>query len=613
MPPDTELQRLSTLNSARAVLSTSTRLLRTVGHAGAADRIIRQATGSTGTPVVVFVGESGRGKSALVNLLAPDLRACDSETGGHALYRLVAPARADGDGDGTMTGSTVWVFPDGTRSANGPGDAIGMEVETAAGLLGDVVLLDAPSAGGLAGPQSLLNLKILEAASVAVFVTDAGSLLSSAEMAYVEQCSAQVESVGVVVTKTDLYPGSWQDVVAGNAALLKARIPRLADAFVLGVSAVVANAANSRTDPSLREALLDASGLPQFVLALTRDLAKAGTAPTANALRLARSALDAHRQTRLTQLVIADDPAEARAGMMTERQRLSELKDEQQRWTLDLERDLGELRAGVLRQASLKFDAWAADWKNRIQSTKALRDEKTTRQLTSDIFAELMALRADIINDSELQLSNLAHGVFRDVPLPAVLDDILRAAELPGDTPQLSSERRPGGFDPSQVMSLVMGSSIGGSAAGLVTGVGVATGAIVSTAVAGFATTIGIPFTVLGAGGWFAINRYYRQNMLEKTRLLAEIPRLAQAERAVVADYLDARLRRLKPEIVVTYRTQLQDSLAALQQLIRESQAQEQLSAQASQQRIDALKRDIATIDKHLADIDGSLTKLHLL
>ncbi|MCY1230962.1 hypothetical protein D9M72_433970 [compost metagenome] len=203
--------------------------------------------------------------------------------------------------------------------------------------------------------------------------------------------------------------------------------------------------------------------------------------------------------------------------------------------------------------------------------------------------------------------------MFRDVPLPAVLDELLRAAELPADTPQLSSDRRPGGFDPSQVMSLVMGSSIGGSAAGIVTGVGVATGAILGTAVTGVATTIGIPFTVVGAGGWFAINRYYRQNMLEKTRLLGEVPRLAQAERAVIADYLDARLRRVKPEIVVTYRAQLQDSLATLQQLIRESQAQEQLSAQASQQRIDALKRDITAIDKQLEDIDGSLTKLRLL
>ena len=81
----------------------------------------------------------------------------------------------------------------------------------------------------------------------------------------------------------------------------------------------------------------------------------------------------------------------------------------------------------------------------------------------------------------------------------------------------------------------------------------------------------------------------------------------------MIADYLEARVRRLKPELVVTYRTQLQESLAGLQQLIQESQAQERLSAEESQQRVEALQREVATIDKQLAEIDESLTHLHHL
>ena len=128
---------------------------------------------------------------------------------------------------GHHSARALWVYPDGSRAASDPEAAapIGLEVETRGGLLGDVILLDAPSTGGLAAPQALLNLKILDAASVAVFVTDAGALLSSAEIAYLEQCSAQVEAVGVVVTKTDLYPDSWQDVVAGSSACLRPVFP----------------------------------------------------------------------------------------------------------------------------------------------------------------------------------------------------------------------------------------------------------------------------------------------------------------------------------------------------------------------------------------------------
>lgn len=601
MTPDTESQQLSALNSARAVLSTSTRVLRSAGRADAADRIIRQATGTSSTPVVVFLGESGRGKSSLVNLLVPELDDTGGEEGGLALYRVINPATEGGNGAGT-----VWVYPDGSRSADRAADhPIGVELETHNGLLGEVILLDAPSAGGLTAPQSLLNLKILEAASVAVFVTDAGALLSSAEIAYLEQCSAQVESVGVVVTKTDLYPGSWQDVVAGNAALLRARIPRLADSFVLGVSPVIAKAANSATDPSVREGLFIASGLSRLVQALKRELARAGAAPTANALRLARTVLDVDRQALLTQLAITEAPAEARAGIMAQRQRLSELKEQQQRWTLDLERDLGDLRAGVMRTVVAKLDDWAAQWRSRVQSMPSFRMGKLTQQLTNDIFADLLVLRADVIDDAEEQLGELLHVLFQEIPFPAVLHDLLASDERPAASPHMGSEKHHGGFDPAVAMSLVMGSSMGRSVAALLPALGMG-GVLFGIPIA----AVGIPLTVAGAGGWYAVNRYYRPNMQEKTRLLTEIPRLAQSERAVISDYLDSRLRHLKPEIVVTYRAKLQDSLAHLQQLIQECQAQEQLSAQASMQRIDALKHDVAMIDKLLTDIDASLANL---
>jgi hypothetical protein len=601
MISDIETRQLSALNSARAVLSTSTRLLRGAGYADAADRIIRQATAPADTPVVVFVGESGRGKSSLVNLLAPDVHGSGANGHGEALYRWVVPAKDD-DGPGI-----AWVYPDSSRSAPGPEavDPIGIEQPTHGGLLDEVILLDAPSAGGLTAPLSLLNLKILEAASIAVFVTDAGALLSSAEIAYLEQCSAQVEAVGVVITKTDLYPGSWQDVVAGNAALLKARIPRLADAFVLGVSSVMAAAAGALADPPVRDSLLNASGLPQLVHALKRDLALAGTASTANALRMARTALDTARQARLTQLAIADAPAEARAEMMAQRQRLSELKEQQQRWTLDLERDLGDLRAGEMRKAVSALDSWTAQWRSRLQSTRSLRMGKMAQQLTSDIFAELLLIRAELIDEAEERLDELMHGLFRDIPLPAVLNELLDAGERPEDTPHMGSEKQHTGFDPTSAMSLVMGSTMGRSVAALIPALGVG-GTLLGIPIA----TLSIPLTVAGAGGWFAVNRFYRQNVLEKNRLLAEIPRLAQTERAVIMDYMDSRIRHLKPEIVVTYRAQLQDALTRLQHLIQESQAQEQLSAQAAMQRIEALKREVAMIDKELADIDASLTNL---
>jgi hypothetical protein len=593
-----ELQQLSVLNAAMAELGASTRMLRQAGYSVAADTIMKQATRTTGPPVAVFVGESGKGKSSLVDLIAPCFNGPGEEPGSGGLYRLVTPQKGDDD-------VPVWVYPDGSRSSTRHESMhpIGVEVQAPSCALDDTFLVDAPNAGGLEGAQSLLNLKVLESASIAVFVTDAGAVLSKAELAYLEECSARVEAIAVAVTKTDLYPSSWKQTVAGNISLLERRLPRLAGSYVAGVSVPMAAAAAKIGNPAQSLALAEASGYPQLLKALKRELIRAGSAPTANALRLARTALELHRQSLLARIATMGVDPGTDAAMQTERQRLADLKEEQQRWTLDLERDLGELRASVMRTAGVSLDSWSNEWRNRIQSTKRLRDAKTAQQLTNQIFAELQTIRGNAVTDAEERLQRLVRSSFRDVSLPEVLGEVLSSSSRPDHNHQLGSERQRVGFDPSMAISLMMGASMGGAAAGLLGGSTVVAGAISSP--------IAVPLAVLGAGGWFAVNKLYRHNMLEKSRLQTEIPRLSQAERAIIADYVDTRIRSLKPELVTSYRVQLQESLTRVQQLLRERQAQEQQSAQATQQRIDGLRREVRLVENQLAAVDGSLVKLH--
>lgn len=595
-----KVQQQATISAAMAVLSTSTRSLRTAGYATVADRVIRQATGGKGTPVVVFLGESGRGKSTLVDLLAPAIDHERIKSADQGLYRLAAPPE---EGEP----SRIWIYPDGTRSETklDDRDPIGIHFH-ARPTLGEAILIDAPSAGGLAGSQSQLNIKLLEGATAAVFVADAGAALSSAELAYLQQCATEIEVVEMVVTKTDLYPGSWRNVVDENIALLQARLPRLARSHVIGISSVTARAATVAADPSMSKALLEASGVPRLVEVLRTDLATARTSGLANALRLARTGLEAHRATLLARSMSVQEPPSSQRSMMDEQKRLAELKDQQQRWSLDLDRDLSGLRASLLAETRRSLESWEAQWRETVRATKTLRDAKISQQLTSEIFAELQTLRAEFVAKTENELQRLIELLFHDVSVPAALQQVLHGSTRPQHSHSVGSEPKAPLFDPTLVMTVVMGSSLGSSLAGLLGHAGLLTAA-------GGVGVIAAPLAVLGAGGWFVTNRLYRQNLQEKSRLLGEIPRLAQTERAIIAEYLDDRLRAVKPEIVVAYRAELQASLTHIQQLLRESQEHQQLSAQSAQQRIEGLRSEVAVVEKQIAAVDETLVKLREL
>lgn len=281
---------------------------------------------------------------------------------------------------------------------------------------------------------------------------------------------------------------------------------------------------------------------------------------------------------------------------MDEQKRLSELKDQQHRWSLDLDRDLSGLRASLLTETRRNLESWEVQWREKIRETKTLRDAKISQQLTSDIFAELQTLRAQLVAKTENELQSLIERLFRDVSVPAALQDVLQGSTRPEHSHSVSSEPKAPLLDPTLVMTAVMGSTLGTSLAGLL-GIGV----------------IAAPLAILGAGGWFVTNRLYRQNLQEKSRLLGEIPRLAQTERAVIAEYLDDRLRAVKPEIVVAYRAELQASMSHVQQLLHESQEHQQLSAQAAQQRIEGIRHEVVVVEKQIAAVDDTLAKLREL
>ena len=595
-PPESSAQALHSLNAARVLLTTSTRLLREAGHGAAADQIIRLTRADRTAPVMAVLGESGHGKSSLVNALTGGPEASPGLPEG--IYRLFHSPTAARPPDTPP----VFVFADGSRSPDLRADlpVLGVELVASRPLPGGLAVLDAPAMDA-PGARTELEPLILDSAALAVFVTDAAAPLSAPEAEHLRRCAARVDGVAVAITKVDLYPGSWEQALAEDRDILAAALGRDHDVPALPFSAVLAAAADSASDPERRGRLETASGRPALVAALARLARPAALAGVANALRLAWSELSsAARSLRLQAMATGSPPAAD--ALDAERRRLSQLRSQQQRWTLDLERDLGDVRAQLLREAGADLEQWALRWRVRLQEAKRLHAAAERHALTASMLSELGEIRDAAAERLVSEVAEAARRLFRGVEPPTVLSGLLSARPVgsldpPPDTAQSH-------FDPTLIMSAGFGSGVGASAGTFLTG------ALGLPAVGAAAFALPVAVALAAGGGWYAVNRFHRQGTQERGRLLAEVARMGQLERSALADQADELIRRIKPELVVSYREHLNSSLAAVQQLLKEAESsshtrhrEAEAASAALASRAEALEAQAQAVAEQLANL----------
>ncbi|MEO6879957.1 MAG: dynamin family protein [Mycobacteriaceae bacterium] len=253
------------------------------------------------TPTVVVAGESGRGKSSLVNALlnAPGLSPVDA-TSATPVHLLVEHAEtptltvhfADGREPVAVdpTVFTSWV----ALSAALPPDAPPprhVQLGAPIPLLSQLSLVDTPGVGGLDGPSGAWVQAVAAAGTALLLVLDAGAPLTHPELALLSRLGGQVETVLVVLTKIDAHRG-WRTVLVADQALLAQHAPRLAGVHIHPVSARLATAAASAPTPELAGLLREQSAIAPLQAALQRAVAqRAVMLAEANTLRGLHSAL----------------------------------------------------------------------------------------------------------------------------------------------------------------------------------------------------------------------------------------------------------------------------------------------------------------------------------
>jgi predicted GTPase len=333
-------------------------------------------------PTVVIVGETGRGKSSLVNSLLqqPGIDPVGLEiatacamvfrwaSAPGALVRLAAdgsmhPVEIDQLGD--------WATTDGNPQNERGVHAVIVGLDNP--LLAELTLVDTPGSGGLDGGHATLAFEAAQAADALLFVIDAGAPISDPEIRFLERVAERIDDITVVMTKVDQSRG-WSTLVDDARKTIRDRVPRLAETPILAVSNTVATRGDRK-----------ASGLPELEEQLRTHIGtRVDALRYANIIRLSTSGLDEVMGTQAARRVYLTDGEGALAALQADRSRMEALR-------ADPRAILQELDKGLRR-----FSLDRSDTLNR--AIRQLRLEYDDKSLTAKA-EELEALPATLLAD----------------------------------------------------------------------------------------------------------------------------------------------------------------------------------------------------------------------
>jgi GTPase SAR1 family protein len=388
---------------------------------------------------VVVVGEVKRGKSALINALVgtPGLCPVDSDvaTNTYLVVRNGAPRAlvSIGKSQERREIELTEVAKYATTTGN-PDNELGVqrvEVWTPAPALAGLSIVDTPGVGGLESPHRRLVLDALEVASGLIFVLDATAPIGRPEIDFLRQASDRVETIVVVVTKTDTVLG-WRHVVAANRVALASQGPRFERCPVLGVSSRLVNTAFELEQEGHHDDALELraeSGIDDLLGALRTVADQDGTAICVTRLRRTRTALEA-AVSGVGELVVVAQATPALAEQISEAERrLDELGQDSATWVQQLTSQMATQRVRAIaqlesacREAATRVGDAIVRGGSSVATVELLQTEAEVlnRQTMDDLAERLLEIGRKILGDSLETTSLLA--VVEEVsrlPLPS--------------------------------------------------------------------------------------------------------------------------------------------------------------------------------------------------
>ncbi|NEN76899.1 dynamin family protein [Nocardioides zeae] len=554
-------------------------------------------------PSVVVVGEVKRGKSTLVNALTgTEVSPTAAEVVTTGVIAVVPPSDdlpegtarvelADGshrhapvadalvalaaepepDVGSHPTAHPADPAPDGEHGDEGDAaPAVGVRVAVTSRWLPGITVLDTPGVGGLRAVHGRRARTAVEHASLMLFVSDGGQVLTAPELAFVSEVAAGSASVVFVLSRTDRNPTTWEQVLAENRQLLATHAPRLADAPMVPVAATFALQAD-RHPEAVAAKLVEASGLERLAEVVRAKVGDAGRARVVHALEacdagLERAVAGLEREVALLE---GASPAAVDA-MVSERERLAELRHDLRTSRLELERDLGRVRHAALEVLNRGADDVVTRLGATIRGQKRAGTRSAKQRFASTLEAELAVLVRHVQHVLDTGIQRVVAEAFAGLDAApqrkfGVPID-LRAARS-GIRTRVSATSS-SMFDPSVATTAFLGANV--------------------AALVG----LGGPIGILIAGGWLTVNMGFRGMREGQSQLNAILNDNVATLRRELTTAVDAVVREVRPELYVAMEDHLKSCIGELDALIKASETQAARSAAEQEKaRSDARRR----------------------
>jgi GTPase SAR1 family protein len=595
-------------------LAAAVTVLRSGGRNQVADELARPIQERPDhIPSVLIAGEDKRGKSSLLNALigSPDLSPVGVEvtTGCPISFFHSDPPRAAILRYGQTSPDAV-ELAEAQRLSTIKGNPQNVEniravqIGARSDLLRSLLLVDTPGVGGLDSGHAQLTLQTLAFADALVFVVEAGAQFRAAELQFLKRASARIETVVLVMTKTDLHRG-WRTILDDNLRLLESHAPRFTSCPVVPTSASLALRSLRTEDPEDAEALLEESGIPRLRAVLVDHVVRrAHQLETANRLRAAIGPLNVMDRAISEKLAVLETGDAATVELEAEQTRLEQLGKDKAEWPRKLDREIRRLSLERNEECTRGMVDIRRRYDERIKNPK----KEDAETLPGELVADLSALAG--------QLNELAAKRLMEV-VAEVLDDLDDAGGLRDSLGRLSSgtlQERLGSVGMGSTslarhekLMIVSSFATGRSFGGLMTGSGLG---ITATAVV--APPVGIAIG-LGVGALFAYQAFRgRSKQLFATEFRAWMSEQCSQAQVTINTTFQREMIDIQDEVKDLVRDVLNERERQISESLQESKGLSQETAADRERMVSGFQARRKAVRQARRGVNDSLQALGL-